>query len=504
MPQEIELKFALPGLRAAQALARLRTHPLLRRRRARQQRLVNRYYDTPDGWLREQRCALRVRAITPLAAPASADGARATALWEQTLKTAGTQTGAWSARGEWTVPLNRPRLDRRALLATPLGEHPEAAQRLASLQAVYETRCVRTTWVVHAPDGVVEVALDAGTVRAGGRHAPLLELELELLRGDPAALDRVADALAQSLPLLPARLSKAQRAQQLLDGTWDQPVHAQRLALPRHADPMAVARAALGDALGQVCDNLALAVRGDDPEYVHQARVGWRRWRSLLRLLRPWLPEPPAREPLQPLLDALGAVRDLDVAATETLPAWAAAFVGSPPDATRERTWQRAQRRLQAAARRERRALRARLGDPAVGQALLAHGRWLLALPERIDAPADWAAQRLARWHARLRQRLHPDAAGDAADALHAARLLAKRLRYGAEAVASTLAPKAARRLDRWQRNARAWQTRIGSWRDMERAAELLLQLHADPRLAAYLRGVAAAIRHAESSAARA
>ncbi|MCX8024827.1 MAG: aminotransferase class III-fold pyridoxal phosphate-dependent enzyme, partial [Thermanaerothrix sp.] len=45
---------------------------------------------------------------------------------------------------------------------------------------------------------------------------PLLELELELLRGDAAALDDVAAALATTLPLLPARTSKAEQAQRLI------------------------------------------------------------------------------------------------------------------------------------------------------------------------------------------------------------------------------------------------------------------------------------------------
>ncbi|MGQ9724306.1 MAG: CYTH domain-containing protein, partial [Tepidimonas sp.] len=97
VPQEIELKFALPGWRAEQALQRLRSHPLLRRRAARQQRLLNRYYDTPDGWLRDLHCALRVRGIETR--PAARDRAQRSArTWEPTLKTAGSARGALSVR----------------------------------------------------------------------------------------------------------------------------------------------------------------------------------------------------------------------------------------------------------------------------------------------------------------------------------------------------------------------------------------------------------------------
>ncbi|TSE28786.1 Inorganic triphosphatase [Tepidimonas thermarum] len=504
MPQEIELKFALPGTRADDAVQRLRRHPLLRRRPMRQQRLLNRYYDTPDGWLRAQRCALRLRGIEPLpgtAAPA-APGARR---WEQTLKTAGHGSGTLSVRGEWTTPLARPMLQPAALHATPLADAPDVAQRLAELRPVHETRCLRTTWTVRVDDGsTIEVALDAGDIRAQGRRAPLLELELELMAGDPAALHAVAAELATCLPLLPARTSKAEQAQRLGEGTLDQPVPARPLDLPRHADPMAVARAALGDALGQLCDNLLVAARHDAPEAVHQARVGWRRWRSLLRLLRPWLPTPPDHEGLRPLLACLGQVRDLDVALTETLPRWGPLFVeDEAAHPQRLRAWQQADRRLSASARRARQALRAQLASPTTGQALLACATWLQQLPAQAEAHADWAAERLRRWHARLLRTLtasaHPADAPTTADALHTARLLAKRLRYGAEAVTPALPAKAARRVQRWQRDARAWQSRIGRWRDTQRAAELLAEHHADAALTGFLRGVALAERRAEA-----
>ncbi len=499
MPQEIELKLALPGVDADTATRILRTHPQLRQRPVQRLRLTNRYYDTPEGWLRQQRCALRVRGIEPLdvsAPPAHRHGNAPGTLarrWEQTVKTAG--DGALSVRGEWTTPLRRAALDLAALAATPLCQQTDWAELAAALQPVYETRCTRTLWTVRRRDGsVIEVALDGGDFRANGRRAPLLELELELIRGQQGALWELATALGERLPLIPARASKAEQAQRLAAGEYDAPVRARAPTLPRGADPAAVARVALGDALGQCCDNLLLAVRSDDPEAIHQARVGWRRWRSLLRLLRPWLPPVPDTTPLRPLLDTLGTLRDLDVARTETLPAWADAFV---EDATqypqRVRAVQRSLRALQRAAQRERQRLRALLRQPAVTQGLLACNAWLHALPEHIDAPEDWAAQRLQRWQRRLRRML--EAAAPEAEALHTARLLAKRLRYGAEAVAPALSGRLLRQLLRWQRQAREWQTRIGTQRDLNQAAHWL-QTHAqDPAWTAFVRGAAAAQR---------
>lgn len=497
MPQEIELKYALPGLDGATALQRLRRHPLLRRRTMQRLRLINRYFDTPDGWLRQQRCALRLRATLDVDADGRPlpGGAR----WEQTLKTAGEGGGALSVRGEWTTPLTRPRLQWQALQATPLGALEQAPARLRELMAVSETRCLRTTWVLHLRGGaVVEVALDEGELRAGRRRAPLLELELELLRGQPEALLAVADQLAQTLPLLPARASKAEQAQRLADGTLLAPVRAAVPRLPAGATPLQVAHAALADALGQLCDNLAAAARADDPELIHQARVGWRRWRSVLRLVRPWLPAtPPDTAALHPLLETLGALRDLDVARTETLPAWCAAFVeDAAVHPQRQRAVRTASRRLEAAARHARATLRQQLTEPAIAGALHALGAWLVTLPPQGDAvEAAWAFERLQRWHARLKRQLsqHAAAPAEAMQALHAARLLAKRLRYATEAASGALPARAIERAQRWQRRARGWQERLGRWRDTLRAAELLQQLRADAALVGFLRGVAAA-----------
>ena len=59
-------------------------------------------------------------------------------------------------------------------------------------------------------------------------------------------------------------------------------------------------------------------------ETLHQARVAWRRQKSLLKFYRPLLPEPPHRhnDVLQTLWHLTGQLRNLDVALECTLPAW--------------------------------------------------------------------------------------------------------------------------------------------------------------------------------------
>ncbi|TSE18564.1 Inorganic triphosphatase [Tepidimonas alkaliphilus] len=498
MPQEIELKYRLPGLDGRTALQRLRRHPLLRRRTMQRMQLLNRYYDTPDGWLRQQRCALRLRATVDC--DAEGQPLPGAARWEQTLKTAGSGNGALSVRNEWTTPLTRPRLQLDALQATPLGALERAAEHLAQLTLQAQTRSLRTTWVLHLRGGaVVEVALDDGELRAGRQRAALLELELELLRGEPAALLGVADALAEILPLLPARPSKAEQAQRLAAGTLLEPVRATIPAMPTGTTALEVARAALADALGQLCDNLALAMASDNPELIHQARVGWRRWRSVMRLVQPWLPSPPPDlTPLRPLLGTLGVLRDWDVARTDTLPAWGRAFVEDPAvQPARAQALRAALRRLDRAAQAARAQLRQHLRDPAVVGVLHALAAWLVALPTATtpEPPPDWAFARLRRWHARLKRQLAASdhASPEAMESLHEARLLAKRLRYAAEALGAALSQREAERAQRWQRRARGWQERLGRWRDTARAAELLQQVQADAALIGFLRGVAAA-----------
>ena len=73
---------------------------------------------------------------------------------------------------------------------------------------------------------------------------------------------------------------------------------------------------------------------------------------------------------MQPLLDRLGALRDLDVASTQTLPTLRSAYVAG--DAARAAAWGALwSNRSQAAAAPQRKAVRLALQEPLTGQALL-------------------------------------------------------------------------------------------------------------------------------------
>ena len=168
-----------------------------------EQQLTSRYYDTPDCALRRHGMALRLR---------HEDGR-----WVQTLKSGGRVKDGLSARMELDQPSDGATLDfsgvpdaaLRALL-----ESPEVGPRLVHR---FTTDFRRTAQRLDYPDGtVVELALDRGEVRAGDAVAPLSELELELLSGNPDRLRELGSLLRRLLPLAPEGLSKAERGYRLL------------------------------------------------------------------------------------------------------------------------------------------------------------------------------------------------------------------------------------------------------------------------------------------------
>lgn len=504
-PQEIELKLRIVNLTPEQARQQVARLPSLARRARQTQWLLNRYFDTPERDLHAQRCALRVRQISQQA-PGVRRTRPAEAPWIQTLKTAGSSAGGLSQRGEWESPVPNGQPSLQALEHTAWPQLDPDGQRFARLQPCFETTCQRTTWRVKRRDGaLIEVALDIGSVHAGGQSEALLELELELLQGPPAALFALAAECAIHLPLLPSDTSKAERGYRLAQGTPPEPAKARATVLARHALPWQVAPPVFAEVLCHFTRNLEGLWLYDTPEWVHQARVAWRRWRSLNRLLAPWLPAAPDRTPLRPLLDALGRQRDLDVALHDTLPVWEKAYThagATAPDAQRLAEWNDATDRLRSSAQTQRAALRLALADPVVGQCLLAltqwtHHltqleRWPCALPQAAATERGWAAQRMKRWHRKTQALLHAAQGTQGIDTLlHDARLWAKRTRYVSEALTHSLPPKTQKRARQWSRQASEWQTRIGLERDLFNAVHCLEQVGAAERLVGYFQGLA-------------
>ena len=500
-PTEIEVKLALPGADVRAVAAALAASPVLARRKPQRQTVFSQYFDTPDQALRRQRVALRLRRL----------GSPEQPQWRQTLKTAGQGDSAFSVRGEWEMPVPGPALALELLHDSPWPQMDADGSLSAALQPCFTTEFERTTWLVRQRDGSqIEVALDIGSITAAGRSVPLCELELELIAGSPAALLALAGRIARTVAVLPLAASKAERGFALQQSANAAPLLAQPPKISPSDSLSRIARQVLGEAFLQFSANLYRLQTDDAPELVHQARVGWRRFRSLWRMLRPLLPSELALPPLQalqPLLGSLGALRDLDVARTETLPPLAQAYIRHSQQeagADISQQWQQLQTALNQAANQERTAVRAALTQPSVGAALLALSHWLELLggPLAVSVPSQSTKaqvrdiQALRRRALRLAKRLEQmlrqcqhDHSPEGIERQHEVRILAKRLRYNVHA----LAPLLPKRLQQQHRSAQQLQERLGAERDLLQARHLVARWGANPLWLAFLQGVVAA-----------
>jgi inorganic triphosphatase YgiF len=485
-------------------MPKLIRHPALRpvkRGRARTALLSATYFDTPDFRLQREDLSLRVRRV----------GKR----FVQTLKGPPHQ-GAGAglhARPEFEWPVRGPGVDLSRVTATPWKKLFAKAAAGAGLVPCFTTEYQRQTIGLGFPDGTVaELCLDRGQIRATrdgrARRAPISEVEMELERGDAANLFRLATELAADLPLAVMIDSKAARGYALRRGVERAaggPVHATEVTLASDATAADALAVIARECLHQVAANVPGLVTDDDPEWIHQMRVGTRRLRSCLSLMSPFVPGElvdPVIAEVKWLAGILGKARDWDVFVTQTLPpltAWFARDTNAAPGMRRLR--ERARRRRQAA----RRDARAAVASPRLQRLLLAAG--LVCATPRSDAhgaPADaipnTASDPLARaFAARLLVRRHgkfallADRLGVAGnEERHRARIAAKRLRYAAEFFAPLYPGK---RTQAYLETLAAAQDALGQFNDAVTAAALASELSgpADDAAAGAVRGWVAA-----------
>jgi inorganic triphosphatase YgiF len=308
MSREIELKLRLDPA----AVAAMTNHPALAVLEPVEKQLSNTYYDTPELALRRSGIALRFR--------------RSGRQWLLTVKGGNPGSGGLASRDEWETPRRRGDFDFSHVTDAALRETLEAVR--PQLVPLFTTDFRRTIWRLPSPSGGgIEVARDVGRVSAGRRSEALCEVELERYGAeDSGPLFSLAIDLADSLALHPEARSKAERGYALFAGLAPAPRKTAPTPITPAMTPIEAFQAVAFDCLDQLMRNEAGAIVGDDPEYVHQARVGIRRLRSAFGLFAPALPAAFAKTygaPWREVANALGGGRDWDVLMHETLPRFA-------------------------------------------------------------------------------------------------------------------------------------------------------------------------------------
>jgi len=445
---EIELKFVVPPERLAGLRQALRAGAV----RTERHRAI--YFDTVDERLGRAGAALRLRR----------EGRR----WVQTLKVS-TDDALRRLEHNADVPAPPKGAEPQLVLArhagTPAGAALDGIAGGEPLVLVphFRTDVRRTVRSMRVPGARLEVALDVGAVVAAARVEPIHELELELRSGTLEGLLQAARRWLDAHGLWIGTVTKAERGARVARGAATAAVGAQPLHVDEDTAAAAFFIAAVRSALDHALANVAsLAEGAADDAIVHQARVGLRRLRTVLRELVQMAPEAvrPAWEPaLRAAFVALGAHRDAHVvlpAVRARLPVAGVPVFADPlpPDAPRP---------LVDIAR-----------DPVLQGVLLellalVHRRPEEVLPSLAGQPARRVVgDRLDTLHAQLARDARRYADLDAVRQ-HRVRKRLKRLRYLSEFAAPLFGSK---RVSRYLAHWRTAQDALGASNDERIAAE--------------------------------
>ena len=240
----------------------------------------------------------------------------------------------------------------------------------------------------------------------------------------------------------------------------------------RGATPQAAFHAVARAALAQIEGNARGVLLSDDPEFLHQLRVGMRRLRAALRAFRGILVRKEARRVIRALrkvAPGLGAARDWDVLVTR-LEAHPGSIDLRRKARSKRAVARRAARRVLVSKRFAGIGARVRALEPAASSATL----------------AQFGGAALTRAHRKLMSEVRGADWADPA-ARHACRIRVKRLRYSCEFFAPAFP---ARRVSPYIAELKALQDILGALNDIS-VGRRLIGFDADD--AALLRRLAAA-----------
>lgn len=490
---EIELKLLID----VADTEKLRRHPFLEQHalgKPRQSDLTSIYFDTPDFEIRGHGAGLRVR--------------RNNGEWTQTLKAGGSVEGGLHQRHEWEGPVAEGKPDLEALrqlvtsnaMTAALLDLPSLAARL---QPLFSVHVKRTTWELCIDEDEIELALDEGTINYQNAEAPVSEIELELKSGNSKRLYDIALKLLDDVHLRLSNTSKAERGYALCGLAGAEAAKAKPLTLLHDSSIEQGLQNILRDCLAQIQANEGGMIEQNNPESLHQMRVGLRRLRSAIKLFKDFIPCPPGlQQEFEWLASQLGTARDWDVLASRTL----ARVVEKPDLAFRLGKLQDTVAEVASDKRK------------SVSQVLYSsrYSRMMLTLFARVEAK-EWrnelnpsivsrldtslkgfANEAIARGHKKIIKRGKNILDGDP-QSLHRLRIAAKKNRYAAEFFQSLYRP---RRVHRYVTALSALQDELGWRNDFSVAGDLLDALQREsPNTAmeaSFVRGYLAAERTIE------
>lgn len=270
------------------------------------QTLEAHYFDTSTGCLQKAKLAYRIR--------------REGEQWVATVKGGGSSNGGLHERSEWNVVVNNTQPDVNVFSNTDIGKKLIEVVGSQILVPILITRFERTRLDVIMPDGSqIEVAADEGIIIAGSRTAPILEVELELKSGQPAAVIKLGGILGREYPLLPEADSKYYRGLKLAGLATNQSSKVSQLV---QVDKRVKADEGLRTSLVQLVLQVLIAQQfflenQTQTEALHELRIALRRLRSLLEFSRSLFTDEQYQwyqAELRHLGQSLGVLRDIDVA----------------------------------------------------------------------------------------------------------------------------------------------------------------------------------------------
>lgn len=407
---ELKLRIAPGHLAKLKRHALFKTHQLAR---PVSRRLYNVYFDTPELDLNKSMMALRLR--------------RKGRQWLQTLKGGGGIKGGLHQRNEWEFPVRGAALDFSHPMAADWDVLLPQAWR-EKLQPVFVTDFVRSSRIVVYNGAHIEVCMDEGDITAGERKQEICELELELKSGEPRQLFELALAILDIVPFEIEVVNKAEYGFRLLGDFVEQPHKCGWGSPASGADLSQGMQTLIWSCLLHIQKNWRGALAGEDVDFLHQVRVGFRRLRVLLQHLQQLRNDETLEVLNADLADLsvlLGRARDWDVFITQTL----AAMLDKEG--------------LLAASVARRAMCHAALQQQAVAMqslmlrfALWMNGEYWTKLAMYAPKAQDFAARRLNKLAHRFALNVAQLRDNDA-EQLHDLRIVAKKLRYSAEAFAA-------------------------------------------------------------------